>query len=53
MLFSNNNFRLSGQNIKDEPLLNSENIEKLEQLRLRGLLTDEEFNVQKMKISRL
>jgi len=53
MLFLNNNFRLSGQNIKDEPLLNSENIEKLEQLRLRGLLTDEEFNVQKMKISRL
>lgn len=53
MLFLNNNFRLSGQNIKDEPLLNTENIEKLEQLRLRGLLTDEEFNVQKMKISRL
>jgi tetratricopeptide (TPR) repeat protein len=53
MLFLNNNFRLSGQNIKDEPLLNAENIEKLEQLRLRGLLTDEEFNVQKMKISRL
>ena len=53
MLFSNNNFRLSGNNIKNEPLLNTENIEKLEQLRLRGLLTDEEFNVQKMKISRL
>ena len=53
MLFLNNNFRLSGNNIKNEPLLNTENIEKLEQLRLRGLLTDEEFNVQKMKISRL
>lgn len=53
MLFLNHNFRLSGRDIKDEPLLNTENIEKLEQLRLRGLLTDEEFNVQKMKISRL
>ena len=53
MLFLNNNFRLSGNNVKIEPLLNTENIEKLEQLRLRGLLTDEEFNVQKMKISRL
>lgn len=53
MLFFNNNFRLLGKNVMEEPLLNAENIEKLEQLRLKGLLTDEEFNVQKMKISRL
>lgn len=53
MLFANHNFRLIGKSAKDEPLFKTENIEKLEQLRLKGLLTDEEFNVQKMKISRL
>jgi len=51
--FEKNGFRLSPNEAKKEPTKKDENIEKLEELRLRGLLTEEEFNIQKMKISRL
>lgn len=51
--FSKNGFRLSSNEQTFTSNKNAENIEKLEELRLRGLLTEEEFTIQKMKISRL
>lgn len=51
--FAKNGFRFSLNEPKDLNTKNTENIEKLEELRLRGLLTEEEFTIQKMKISRL
>ncbi|MFM7090657.1 MAG: NINE protein [Bacteroidota bacterium] len=53
LTFAKNGFRLDGSETKEMPKKNNENIEKLEELRLRGLLTEEEFAIQKMKISRL
>lgn len=51
--FVKNGFSFSLNESKDLNTKNTENIEKLEELRLRGLLTEEEFTIQKMKISRL
>jgi TM2 domain-containing membrane protein YozV len=51
--FVKNGFSFSLNEAKDLNTKNTENIEKLEELRLRGLLTEEEFTIQKMKISRL
>jgi len=51
--FAKNGFRLSSNEQTFTSNKNAENIEKLEELRLRGLLTEEEFTIQKMKISRL
>jgi len=51
--FVKNGFSFSLNESKDLNKKNTENIEKLEELRLRGLLTEEEFTIQKMKISRL
>jgi TM2 domain-containing membrane protein YozV len=50
--FAKNGFRLAGNEIDEMPKKNAENIQKLEELRLRGLLTEEEFAIQKLKISR-
>lgn len=50
--FAKNGFRLPSTEAKITPPKKKEHLEKLEELRLRGLLTDEEFTIQKMKISR-
>jgi hypothetical protein len=54
MIYGHLNFEDYTIIIEDDAFIsNTENIEKLEELRLRGLLTEEEFTIQKMKISRL